>query len=224
MNYPRPVASIKQIEITSRCNLACSYCPHPKMARAKHDMDEETFYRTLLMVEHFCREGTQGELSLTGLGEALMHPKFPEMLEQARDVIGWNRPLVFSTNGLLLDDEMASMIAPARPIVFVSLHRPEKAGPAIEACKRAGIAVGKNNSFVDSALDWAGQVDWFVSAPRSPCEFLRSGWGVVLADGKITTCCFDADYSGVIGSVWDDPRGLEMKPYGLCEKCSDFPP
>jgi hypothetical protein len=131
---------------------------------------------------------------------------------------------VFSTNGLLLDDEMAAAIAPAKPIVFVSLHRPEKAGPAIEACKRAGIAVGKNNSFVDSALDWAGQVDWFVSAPRSPCEFLRSGWGVVLADGKITTCCFDADYSGVIGSVWDDPRGLEMKPYRLCEKCSDFPP
>jgi MoaA/NifB/PqqE/SkfB family radical SAM enzyme len=104
MTYPRPVTTVKQIEITSRCNLACIYCPHPKMQRPKVDMSEETFAATLDLVRHYCEAGTQGELSITGIGEALLHPSFPEWLARAREVIGPSRPLTFSTNGLLLDE------------------------------------------------------------------------------------------------------------------------
>ena len=217
--YPRPVRDIHQIELTTRCNLRCKYCPSPQKLRAHEDMTDETFAAAMDMVTFFVRQGTQTELSLTGIGESLMHPRFVDMVEFARRVIGSKRDLVVTTNGLLLDDKMCAAIAPFAPKVFVSLHRPEKAGPAVEAAKRAGIFAGANPAPSVSAFDWAGQVKWHVSAPRTACEYLRLGWGVVLVDGRVTTCCLDATGGGAFGTVWDDPERLAMSPWDLCSSC-----
>lgn len=224
MTYPRPVTTIKQIEVTSRCNLACTYCPHPTMKRTKEDMTMETFEKALALVRHYRAAGTQRELSITGIGEALLHPYFVIMINLAREALGWDHPLVFSTNGLLLTDEVALAIKDAKPFIFVSLHRPEASGPAIEVAKRHGLLAGMNHAFVTSSLDWAGQVKWHVSAPRIKCEFLKEGWGVVLADGAITTCCIDAEKRGTIGTVDTPPEELQMKPYSLCSSCNQEVP
>lgn len=222
-NYPRPVRDIHQIELTTRCNLKCKYCPHyPNLPREKEDMTWETFEHSLLLVRHYVQQGTQTELSLTGIGESLLHPEFVNMVSYARDVIGYQRQLTVTTNGILLTEELCEALAPYRPAVFVSLHRPEKAGHAVEAAKKYGILAGINNSFATSAFNWAGaQKDWFVSAPRTKCEYLRAGWGVILVDGRVTTCCLDSDGSGVIGKVTDDPESLMLKPWqGKNSGCS----
>ncbi|HEV8642064.1 MAG TPA: hypothetical protein VGV13_13270 [Methylomirabilota bacterium] len=118
---------------------------------------------------------------------------------------------------------LCAALAPYRPQIHVSLHRPEKAGPAIEAAKRHGLLGGLNPAPMTRAFDWAGQVDWFVSAPPMVCEFLRSGWGMALVDGRITTC-LDASAKGVIGHV-DDPfesltrPGTGLAPFSLCSPC-----
>lgn len=229
MSYPRPIREIHQIEMTSRCNLRCKYCPHfPKLPRPMEDMERDTWLQALELVAFYCRQGTQTELSLTGIGESLLHPNFVEMAIEARSTIGEHRQLTITTNGLLLDEVMCAALAPLRPKVFVSLHRPEKAAPAVEAARRHGILAGINNSFVTSAFDWAGyQKNWtqMVSAPKIKCEYLRSGWGVILVDGRITTCCLDAEAKaeeyggGVIGTVWDAPAELKLKPWEGCESC-----
>jgi hypothetical protein len=216
--YPRPLRDIHQIELTTRCNLRCRYCPSPQKLRPHEDMTDETFALAMDLVEHFCRVGTQHELSLTGVGESLLHPRFFEMVEFARSIIG-PRDLVITTNGLLLDDAACERLKPFAPKVFVSLHRPEKAGPAVEAAKRAGIFAGANPAPSVSAFDWAGQVKWHVSAPRTPCEYLRMGWGVVLVDGRVTTCCLDATGGGSFGTVHDTPDQLALSPWKLCESC-----
>lgn len=218
MTYPRPVTTIKQIEVTTHCNLRCVYCPSPNLPRPYQHMEMEVYKRALIWADYFQRQGTQGELSLTGIGEGLMHPEIVKMVAMARAVLPDN-PLVIATNGILLDDEMGRALAPYRPRMFISLHRPEMAGPAIEVAKKYGIFAGENQSFVTSALDWAGQVDWHVSAPVVTCEFLRSGWGVVMAEGKITTCCLDATGDEAIGHVNDEPGTAFMKPYSLCSNC-----
>ena len=214
--YPRPVRDIHQVELSTRCNLKCHYCPHyPELPRTKEDMAWETVEAAMEVVRYFVRQGTQTELSLTGIGEAMLHPRFLEAVAFARETIGPQRQLTITTNGLLLDDSLCEALAPFRPAVFVSLHRPEKAGLAVESAKRHGILAGVNSSFATSAFNWAGaQKNWFVSAPRTPCEYLRSGWGVILVDGRVTTCCLDADGSGVVGTVWDDPGSLQIKPWG----------
>ena len=224
MSFPRPITTIKQIEPTSICNLRCSYCIYPTMEREKKHMEVETFDRAIRWVRHFVNEGTQGELSLTGIGESFLHPRIVEFIAKARWAIGPDRMLTISTNGLCLDDEMCMQIAPFKPSIFVSTHRPEKAGPAIEAAKRAGIFQAANTSAATAAFDWAGQVDYFTSAVGRPCAFLLHGWGVVLSDGRMTTCCMDGDGSGVVGTVWDGIGTLGLRPYKLCGPCHEIVP
>lgn len=215
-----PLTSIHQIEMTSRCNLRCRYCVHPKMARAKIDMDEATFVRSLMWVSTFVRRGTQGELNLAGIGESTMHPEFVRYVHLAREALGWGRALVLATNGLLMTDELAQAIAPSKIMVWVSLHRPEKAGPAVEALRRAGILAGVSADPSISAIDWAGQVQWHVSVPeRRQCPWVKGGWCVVLADGRVSRCCFDGSGIGVLGTVHDDLPSVETSPYALCRTC-----
>lgn len=221
--YPRPVREIHQIELTTKCQLRCRYCPSPQKLRPHEDMTDETFGAAMDLVSFYVRQGTQTELSLTGIGESLMHPRFVEWVGIARRVIGPKRDLVITTNGLLLNDAACDALRPFAPKVFISLHRPEKAGPAIEAARRAGIFAGANPAPSISAFDWAGQVKWHVSAPRTACEYLRLGWAVVLVDGSVTNCCLDATGGGTFGTVHDDPNSLKMSPFSLCNDCHMYP-
>lgn len=214
--YPRPVRDIHQIELSTRCQLRCVYCPHfPNLPRKKEDMTRDTFNATLDLVRFYVRQGTQTELSLTGIGEAMLHPDFLEYATLAREAIGPQRRLVITTNGILLTEEMAKSLVSIHPLIYISLHRPEKAGLAIEIAKKYGLLEGVNSSFATSAFDWAGSMQgrWFVSAPRIQCEYLRSGWAVILVDGRVATCCLDADGSSTIGTVWDKPEILQLKPW-----------
>ena len=183
-------------------------------------MEKTTFARALAWARYFESKNTQKELALTGIGEALLHPNFIECLRLARQVLPHNR-ITVSTNGLAFTDELAKEIAPFKPEIYISLHRPEKAGPAIEIAKRYGIYKDCNNQFATAAFDWAGQLKWHVSAPKKPCGYLAVGWAVVLVDGRITTCCLDASGVGVVGTVSDDPGSLRITPYKLCLTCHE---
>ena len=48
----------------------------------------------------------------------------------------------------------------------VKLHRPEKAGPAVEAYRKIGALDGVSADPSINAYDWAGQVEWF-NSPRA---------------------------------------------------------
>jgi len=217
----RAIETIHEIELSSRCNLACTYCPSPVLKRAKMDMAWETYERSLEHVAHYCARGTQTELALTGVGEALLHERFADAVLAARAVIGPRRDLTFSTNGILLTDRLIRAVTPADPTVFISLHRPEAAGPAVERMKRSGLRFGVNGSFVTSALDWVGEVKWHVSHERQTCAYLRDGWAVIRADGTVGSCCWDAEsVDGRLGSVWDELGSHTTAPHAACARCS----
>jgi hypothetical protein len=128
--------------------------------------------------------------------------------------------LVLATNGLLMTDEMAKAIAPAKPSVWVSLHRPEKAGLAVEALRRAGILSGVSADPSVAAVDWAGQVKWHVSAPKgATCPWIKSSLVMVMSDGRVTRCCFDSTGEGVIATVDDDLAKHATSPWHLCATC-----
>ena len=220
--YKKLLTRIHQIEITSRCNLRCKYCPHPTMKREKDDMTWFTFTKAMEHVEYYNQLGSQPELSFTGMGEALLHPQFLDMLEYAREF--YNGKILFATNGILLTEDIAKELKKLNVLAYISLHRPELAGPAIEVAKQYNILGDVNAGFATSAMDWAGTVDWYISAPEQQCAYLRDGWGVVLQNGDINACCWDAEGENLIGHV-NDPIGslaTEIKP--LCANCNLIKP
>lgn len=217
---PRPLNSIHQIEITSRCNLKCSYCPSPNLGRPKVDMLQHVFDRALQWVKHYVRVGTQKELNLAGIGESTIHPDFIHMLARAREAVGPNVKIVFATNGIQITEEQVAAMKPYNPRVWVSLHQPKKAAAAVTLYRNAGLLDGVSIDPSVNANDWAGQVKWKVDEPGNmACQWLRGGYAMVMADGRITTCCLDATGEGVIGHVDDQIGSIRSQPYSLCKTC-----
>lgn len=212
------IREIHEIELSSTCNLACRYCPHPKLKRAKAHMEWDVFERTLVHVAHYCEQGTQTEVSLTGIGEAVLHPRFEEALFRVRELIG-SRPIAMSTNGVSMTPRLAAILTHFGVIVYLSTHRPEKAGAAWEMLRAARGSIGTNTAFVNSSMDWAGQVKWHVSAPVAQCQYLTLGWGVIRQDGAVNACCMDAHSLHPIATVWDEPGSFVTAPMPLCAGC-----
>ena len=223
MKYPRKVLTVHQIEPVTDCQLRCSYCPLATTTRPKEYMTWEIFLRTLEWAKHFDKENNQPELSLTGIGEATMHPRFIDMLREARKVLPKTN-ILFSTNGFpSFTEDTAKACAENKVDVYISLHRPEIAAKAVNLARKYGVLKAAHASFATSSVDWAGTLQWPVSAPRTPCMYLRLGWGTILVDGSISTCCYDSEKLGVVGHVNDEIGSAYVKPYSLCAKCHMFP-
>lgn len=214
-----PLREIHELELSSLCNLACVYCPHPVLQREKGNIGWDTFERAMLHVEYYVKQKTQGELSLTGIGEAILHPRFGEALLRCREVIGWDRLLVMATNGLAIDDDIIALLAAAKVRVYVSLHRPEVATPAGFRLTAGGVRTLTNHAFVDSSINWGGQVEWHASAPVHDCGYLTSAWGSIKQNGSVDACCVDAHDLHPIGNVWDEVGSLRTHAIPLCAKC-----
>lgn len=214
------VRDLHQLELSSHCNLRCKYCPSRALPRPKLYMSREHFVRALGWIKLFNDRGTQQEVNLAGIGESTMHPEFASMINQARELLGWNIQLVFATNGLLITDELVKEIRDAQPRVFVSLHRPERAGPAIEILKKHGLFAGASADPSMAATNWAGQVKWHVSVlEKRQCPWVRNGKAFMLADGRISRCAYDATGDGVIGHINDELDKLVTSRWSLCAGC-----
>ena len=101
------------LEITNRCNLACSFCPKTKRpARAL------TAAEFRLLAEKI-RPYTD-YLYLHVLGEPLLHPQLEALLDICR-ALGFR--VVITTNGTLLPVQQAALLsAPALYKINISLH------------------------------------------------------------------------------------------------------
>lgn len=215
---------LHQIEMTSRCNLRCRYCAHPTMTRPKLDMTEELYLKALRWARKFVWAGAQKELNIAGIGESTIHPDFVRFMHLAREFVGEDVQITLTTNGVAVTDDMVRGIVGMRPTVFISMHRPERAGPAVEIFRRYGILHGASADPTLAATNWAGQVKWHVSAPTGPCVWLTEGKLIALADGRVSRCSFDAHGVGVVGTLDDDLSRIEIRPYELCAKCNQTVP
>lgn len=227
--------AIHQIEITSRCNLACVYCPHSKMSRPQLDMTDDIFERALMWVDFFRERGTQiteavgfyngAELNLAGTGEPTLHPSLADYVGLIRSEYGDDLKIIITTNGLLLDDALGRRLAPYHPTVYISMHRPVEAAKAIVVAQKYGLLAGAALDPATSPNDWAGQVDWIKPSYRFPCPWLHINRAFVAADGQILTCCLDVDGSSRIGSVLEEPRAdVRQDRWSLCARCYQDPP
>lgn len=96
-----------QLELTSRCNLACAACPRSAagMQLLQQDMPPEIFERA---VEETIRPGRHYHLQ--GWGEPLLREDLPELARSIRERGGL--PSI-TTNGTLLTEELAGRLVGA---------------------------------------------------------------------------------------------------------------
>lgn len=101
------------LEITTCCNLSCSFCPGTKRPAAF--LSPENFHTLAAKLRPY------GEhLYLHVMGEPLLHPQLPQLLEICRE-LGFRATL--TTNGTLLPKKQEALLAaPALRKVSVSLH------------------------------------------------------------------------------------------------------
>ena len=101
------------VEITNRCNLACSFCPKTK--RAPRTMSAQEFDLVLSRLEGYVQY-----VYLHVMGEPLLHPELPTLLAlaKARDM-----KICITTNGTLLQKRSSELLA-AESLhkISVSLH------------------------------------------------------------------------------------------------------
>ncbi|MCC7275216.1 MAG: radical SAM protein [Alphaproteobacteria bacterium] len=96
---PPPPRSVK-IELTARCNFACSFCARSARLRDQHDMDRALFERLLREM----RAAGVEEIGLFYLGESFLCRWLEEAIAFAKEECGF--PYVFlTTNGSLATPE-----------------------------------------------------------------------------------------------------------------------
>ncbi|MBG3878491.1 radical SAM protein [Desulfovibrio oxamicus] len=102
----RPRWDWTQVEVTTRCDAACVYCPRTACGGGWRDEDMSmALFRRVLVA---CRGARH--LHLQGWGEPLLHPRYPDMLAEAVKagyVVG------LTTNGVHLDAGMAGVLVDA---------------------------------------------------------------------------------------------------------------
>lgn len=217
------LSEVHQIEVSSKCNLSCVYCVHHKvMTRKKEHMELHVFQKTLDLCRYLWRCQTQKEIWLHGLGESLLHPEFTKYCEYARKALP-GLAIRVSTNGELLTQEHVDCMADLGIRLHISIHNPGKLGNTPMIASKAGILEYMASNPVIEPNNWGGQIDWPVYNSPYKCGWLVNGWSIVLANGDITTCCFDATGEGVVGNI-NQPIAelveLEIKPWRVCKTCN----
>jgi MoaA/NifB/PqqE/SkfB family radical SAM enzyme len=89
---------IANIEVTTRCNLKCTYCARTVRGSEAGDMSRDLFRTVLGLLPHAYR------ITLVGLGETLMHPYVVDLVAHAASQ---GRRVALVTNGMLLDEGLS---------------------------------------------------------------------------------------------------------------------
>lgn len=111
------------VEVTTRCNLACTFCAHSSLT------GEQKFDMPLEMYEHLMDEGRRYDTpaaNLNGLGEPMLVPELPRMIRMAkeRDFLD----VMFHTNGTLMTERQAeALIESGLDRIIFSVDSPDKA-------------------------------------------------------------------------------------------------
>ncbi len=218
---------IYALEITSECNLKCSYCPQPTMQRAKEHMPMDLYRQALKYPFWF-------DIVIAHLfGEAFLHPDLNDMTKLAYDK---NLSFGFSSNmrdfDLLLFQQL---LASGLSWMVISYHIPE-AKQWFDKLTQLYPDFPIINSALESKHDWSGQVDKDKKGnikknvqkmqpdKQTDCIFHKYNLVTISAQGDIYACCLDAEGLSSQGSLLDyTPEEFAQMDnniwFDLCHNC-----
>ena len=239
----RDFFKVVELETTTACNRACSYCPNSVSDRGRikneRRMSEATFQT---IIEQLAELSFWGRLSPHFYGEPLLDERLPEWMAYARAKLPYTKLVIF-TNGDLLTPALYDKLVkagvdgflvtqhgaePPRNIVKLRRHREEVSG------QRAGLDYRVFTPATELS-NRAGLVDHALLETKSDCS-LPSENVTIDFSGNIVLCCNDyhstVTFGNVcerhLGAIWQDARyrairrRLKQGQFDLeiCRKCA----
>jgi MoaA/NifB/PqqE/SkfB family radical SAM enzyme len=218
------------IELTSSCQLSCSYCPRP---RVSHHLPFELFKKIVDEASSFGKRS----FSLHLFGEPLLYPRILESIEYLKSR---GHAVILTTNGLLLG-ELYQKLRRVDKIIW-SYKKEVKVSEALKRWKNFTVRFFEKREDLSwprfeirNYHNYGGLVS---TAPftgnRYPCyhPFLAPA---VRANGDIVICCADPLGKSVVGNIrkmtlseawkmmeWTRQQHLAGVYRGICEKCSTW--
>jgi len=233
--------NIFQIELTSRCNASCSYCPHSTMTRKYEDMSKETFEQALKLinVNNLWKNMDNYVVELHSFGEAfLLEDKLFYFLDRMKEEgIPWS----LSTNGILLGNnkEFDKKLLSYNGVLEISVENVNSKTTLDDKYQKINDFLDLHielNSKLTNILITYGNVDfskitgcagvskydlhtWSENdKPHTTCKFLLDNFFVIHSNGNIVSCCIDANGETNFGTVFN-PTFEHNKRWRKCDTC-----
>lgn len=187
------VARFKRIyiEITSSCNLKCSFCQ--ETLRSPHFMSVDEFAHTLQQIRPYTNY-----IYLHVKGEPLLHPQLDEILALCRRA---GVTVNLTTNGTLLAQKLPILLAQTDTEISLRLWNTTGV-PTLFGEKNCVI---KRHLYVNvqSPFEWPA-LDNAYCNDRGFCQGLRQHMAV-LSDGTVVPCCLDGNAVMALGNIFTTP-------------------
>lgn len=236
---------IVEIEITTRCNLACSYCPNSKGEDPyKSDMTQEAFEHILYQLKEI---NFQGLLYYHFYGEPLLHKELEKFISLSKTILPQSKPAIFTNGTLLTKKKFYSLIESGVDYFYITRQEESSKIPFMDFQEELEDDLKKKIKFQDhtkinlstrgGALEFDESKE--MSFPLSlPC-FIPKNRMVILYNGDILPCFEDYYRTLVMGNIfksslqeiWDDPKYVQFREdlaqkkgrfkSEICSKCNN---
>lgn len=197
---------IYALEITSECNLNCSYCPQPTMQRKKEHLSMD-LYKHALQYPYW-HDIIIGHL----FGEAFLHPDLEEMIQLAE-----RKKLAFGFSSNMRDFDLHyfnKLLTLGLSWLVISYHIPE-AKKWYQKLRQLYPEFPILSNALEEKHSWSGQIDTHKKAnikknvlasnpeEHTDCIFHRYNLVSISSQGDIYACCLDAEGLSNQGSILD---------------------
>src|ERR1700733_797475 len=222
-----------EIEVNSRCNRSCSYCPvdvlpYPSVPR---EMSDDTFVR---LHEQLAQVGYSGRISYHFYNEPLLRKDLERLIRMSKAFMP-SAKIVLFTNGELLNDQRYHTLRDAGVMYIVVTSHDNRTHPPrpnqivqfpanLELTNRGGVLV---------KLPAATEIH-----RKTPC-FAASEMLIATVTGDIVLCYEDARRENILGNIrtqtleqiWNSPtlvawrlaleQGRRGEAAEICSRCTN---
>lgn len=122
-DFPRRI----EIEISSKCNMECEFCPRKYIS--KDDMGFMDLSLFQKIIDEAC-SGRDTVIQMHRRGESLLNPHFDSMLKY---ISGKCKKIQIATNGILMNPPRAKLLAEIVDFISFSMDTPES------YCRKKGV-------------------------------------------------------------------------------------
>lgn len=222
--------TITTIELSSLCNLSCSYCINRLIKftnRSPGIMTNPVFYRSLELLSHLVSSNTQQEINLNGNGESLLDPDIFKRIKEVKDIMGCGKVQLSTNATLLTESNVEKLKETGIDEIHISLHDIAAVRLAVIRLHEAKIPFIINTGTFAYSHNWAGQLEEENSVPKKylpiiDCDPLIEGRGYISSEGFISPCCYDYQLLGSFAHVedyMDKILDTNYTDFSLCNTC-----